>query len=142
MRTRVFLALMVIVPRIGVAQTAAESRIREVTALVADWRPDLAREYVVRAYEPAFRDAFPMAVQIFDGGWVGHTGGGPGTADFFAFHPETRGVVVVMGNQNGQSGAVFRQARRHAGKATPVTRGPPSTSFTWAAGNLTDGGRR
>lgn len=57
---------------------------------------------------------YGLGVQIFEGGWVGHTGGGPGTADFFAFHPETRGVVVVMGNQNGQSGAVFRQARRLA----------------------------
>lgn len=59
---------------------------------------------------------YGFGAQIFDGGWVGHTGGGPGTADFFAFHPETRGVVVVMGNQNGQSGAVLRQAQRLAGR--------------------------
>lgn len=55
---------------------------------------------------------YGYGAQIFDDGWVGHTGGGPGTSDYFMIHPETRAVVVVLGNQRGASREVAVRAQR------------------------------
>lgn len=56
-------------------------------------------------------DKYGFGVQLFWDGWVGHTGGGPGTADFFAFHVETGDVIVVLANQLGETMAVVDAAR-------------------------------
>jgi CubicO group peptidase (beta-lactamase class C family) len=55
---------------------------------------------------------YGFGAQLLWGDWVGHTGGGPGTRDFFMFRPSTGDVIMVFGNMVGETVDVVTAARR------------------------------
>lgn len=57
--------------------------------------------------------AYGFGAQQFWGDWVGHTGGGPGTFDFFGFHLKTGDIIVVLANQVGETMEVVEAARTY-----------------------------
>ncbi|MFW6093999.1 MAG: serine hydrolase domain-containing protein [Pseudomonadota bacterium] len=64
--------------------------------------PEMSRRMLTPKPE-AGSERYGFGAQIFPDGWVGHTGGGPGTANYFGFRPATGEVVVVLANQIGDS---------------------------------------
>ncbi|MDO8863621.1 serine hydrolase domain-containing protein [Haliea sp. E1-2-M8] len=56
-------------------------------------------------------EAYGFGAQLFWGDWVGHTGGGPGTVDFFGFQVKTGDIIVVLANQVGETMEVVESAR-------------------------------
>lgn len=73
-------------------------------------QPGTVRE-MLRARTEVGSARYGFGAQIFGDGWVGHTGGGPGTSNYFGFRPETGEVVVVLGNLTGETMEVADRAR-------------------------------
>lgn len=94
--------------------------------------PETVRE-MLRTRTEVGSAQYGFGAQIFADGWVGHTGGGPGTANYFAFRPETGEVVVVLGNLRGETTEVADRARELL--AAPST--STGLALTAAAGMAT-----
>ncbi|MEZ4376768.1 MAG: serine hydrolase domain-containing protein [Gemmatimonadales bacterium] len=53
---------------------------------------------------------YGFGAEMLAPGWVGHTGGGPGTESFVGFRPDDGTVVIVLANQQGETRLVTSAA--------------------------------
>lgn len=69
-------------------------------------------ELMLSAKPELLSPRYGFGAQLLWGAWVGHTGGGPGTQDFFMFRPSTGDVIMIFGNMVGDTVEVVTAARR------------------------------
>lgn len=75
--------------------------------------------------------AYGYGIQLLSpsGNIIGHTGGGPGVADFVAVHRPSGTIIVALSNLAGETGALVRRAQSllgHREQPPAPAAGPPS----------------